>query len=64
MNTRNLTISSISGHKFKPVPYIRLQGRWLRELGFEIGRKIEVEESENLIVIRIASTDESEVEAI
>lgn len=60
MNTRTLTISAISSYNYKPVPYIRMQGRWLRQLGFEIGRKIEVEEHEGLMVIRVASTDESE----
>ena len=59
MNTRILTISSISAYNYKEVPYIRLQGKWLQELGFEIGRKIEVEENEGLIVIRIASVDEN-----
>ena len=35
----------------KPHPYIRLQGSWLREAGFDIKDRVEVSVSEGQIVI-------------
>lgn len=34
------------------VPTIRLKGNWLKEIGFEVGDKIEVECEEGRLVIR------------
>lgn len=59
MNTRTLTISGISSYSYRREPYIRLQGKWLRQLGFEIGGKIQIEGKEGLIVIHVAAADES-----
>lgn len=39
----------------KEVPQIRLQGKWLKELGFEIEKKIVVLAKNGVLVIRIAS---------
>ncbi|MDN5316102.1 MAG: toxic protein SymE [Thermoanaerobacterium sp.] len=41
----------------KEVPQIRLQGKWLKELGFEIGKKIVVLAKNGVLVIRIASAE-------
>lgn len=35
------------------VPEIRLEGKWLIELGFEIGREIEVEQQKNRLTITL-----------
>lgn len=59
MSTRTLTISSISAYKYKDTPLIRLQGDWLRKLGFEIGGRVEVEETQEQLTIRLVPTDDS-----
>jgi len=33
-------------------PLIRLQGKWLHDLGFQIGVKIAIEEQEGALIIR------------
>ena len=35
----------------KPVPFIRLKGKWLEELNFNIGEDIIVSKSKNKIII-------------
>ncbi|HWQ31067.1 MAG TPA: SymE family type I addiction module toxin [Negativicutes bacterium] len=52
MSKRTLTVSGISTYKYKPVPLIRVQGIWLRRLGFKIGDKVQVEGSQGEIIIR------------
>lgn len=39
---RNLKVYEMSGYQYKAVPTIRLQGAWLRDLGFEEGAPITV----------------------
>ncbi len=36
-------MSSGCDSKYQPVPLIRIQGKWLAELGFDIGDKVVVE---------------------
>ncbi len=43
----------------KPVPIIRLQGKWLRKLGFEPGGKITVVARKGLLLVRLISDDEA-----
>ncbi len=38
--------------KREQVPTIRLKGNWLKEIGFDVGDKIEVEGEEGRLVIR------------
>ncbi|MCD7724961.1 MAG: type I toxin-antitoxin system SymE family toxin [Clostridiales bacterium] len=40
---RNLTVGYASGRNYKETPVIRLQGQWLKELGFDIGNHVNVE---------------------
>jgi len=40
---RKLKICAQSGYKYQAVPAIRLQGKWLEQIGFEIGKKVNVE---------------------
>ncbi len=35
------------------VPEIRLEGKWLKELGFEIGKEIEVKQQKNRLTITL-----------
>ena len=35
------------------VPEIRLEGKWLKELGFEIGKEIEVRQQKNKLTITL-----------
>ncbi|KGM99547.1 type I toxin-antitoxin system SymE family toxin [Clostridium botulinum] len=55
------SVSSSSGYGYqrstgyKSVPQIRMQGKWLEELGFETGSKINVECEEGKLVIAAAS---------
>ena len=39
---RNMKVYSMSGYKYHETPTIRLQGLWLRDLGFEEGTPITV----------------------
>lgn len=39
--------------KYTPVPEIRLEGRWLKELGFEIGKEIEIKQQKNKLTIKL-----------
>jgi hypothetical protein len=40
----------------KQAPLIRLQGQWLRELGFTTGSRIEVAEQDGALLIKVAET--------
>jgi hypothetical protein len=39
----------------EPVPYLRMQGRWLAEAGFGIGQKIAVDVRDGELVVRRAA---------
>lgn len=53
MTKRVLTVSSVSAADRREVPFIRLRGKWLQGLGFGIGQKITVEESEGQLILRV-----------
>ena len=50
MNFKPYKISE-SYQNNKPVPFIRLKGKWLEELNFNIGEDIIVSKSKNKIII-------------
>ena len=56
MSSRILTVSGLyaSPSSTKPVPAVRIQGQWLKELGFGIGDKVEIYEGKEEITIRLA----------
>lgn len=64
MNSRILTISYLyqSTNDRNPVPTIRLQGRWLEELGFCIGYKVTVQGSHNELVIKLSALEKESPE--
>ena len=50
---RKLKVYETSGYKYKTTSQIRLQGEWLRELGFEPGTPIKVAcEGGRLVITR------------
>ena len=58
MSTRILTVSAISPYedkngKFVLIPIIRLQGKWLDTLGFQIGSKVKVYANGKTIIIKL-----------
>jgi len=42
------------------VPFLRMRGRWLEELGFEAGMKVRVETSPGRLVLTAAPVTEAE----
>lgn len=50
MQKRSLTVGYIYTNN-KPYPMIRLQGKWLEELGFRVGDRVVVVTDEERIVI-------------
>lgn len=42
------------------LPYIRLKGRWLEQLGWQVGQKVTVEASESAIIIHKKETRHEE----
>lgn len=55
MTKRVLTVSAI--YDRQALPFIRLRGKWLQVLGFGIGQKITVEESEGQLILRVVKED-------
>ena len=53
---RKLKICAQSGYKYQAVPAIRLQGKWLQKLGFEIGKKVNVECLDGKLSISLEDT--------
>ncbi|MCT4687060.1 SymE family type I addiction module toxin [Vallitalea sp.] len=58
MNLRTLTVCSITNYlrvkkDFSTYPLIRLQGKWLEKLGFNIGDKVQVIEDKEQLIIKI-----------
>jgi len=39
-------------YTYKPVPYLRLSGKWLQEAGFDIDSTVNVTVLDNLLIIR------------
>ena len=39
--------------KYIAVPEIRLEGKWLKDLGFEIGKEIEIKQQQNKLTITL-----------
>lgn len=50
-NVRSVKIYGMSGYKYRTTPTIMLKGKWLEELGFEVGDYISVSCENGKIVI-------------
>ena len=48
---RNMTVSEMSGYRYKPTPAIRLSGQWLKEIGFNIGDPVLVKCENGKLII-------------
>jgi hypothetical protein len=53
MRIKVLTVSALAVSNRPAVPFIRLRGKWLQVLGFGVGQKITVEESEGQLILRV-----------
>lgn len=42
--------------RYEAVPYLKLRGRWLRDNGFEIGAKVDIEVKEGMITLTVIET--------
>ncbi|KKW29293.1 MAG: hypothetical protein UY72_C0051G0007 [Candidatus Uhrbacteria bacterium GW2011_GWD2_52_7] len=62
MSSRVLTVSVLytSPTSRKPVPAVRVQGKWLEQIGFRIGDKVEIYEDKEAITIRLAKEQQKE----
>ena len=62
-NSRILTVSGVYPNSgLKPVPAVRVQGKWLENIGFCVGCKVEIYESAGEITIKLAESTETENE--
>jgi toxic protein SymE len=50
---RKLKICAQSGYKYQAVPAIRLQGKWLEQLGFSVGQEITVQCQKGCLIIHL-----------
>lgn len=66
MNARRLTVSRQYPERraarpgylpTEPMPFLRLQGRWLDEAGFAIGANVRVEVAAGRLVLEVIETD-------
>jgi hypothetical protein len=55
MSSRVLTVSGLytSPYSTKPVPSVRVQGKWLEQIGFRIGDRVEIDEDKEVVTIRL-----------
>ena len=65
MERRKLKVYESPGCQARNIPCIRLQGRWLEELGFKPGNSVIVEEDSGRLVLELVrESDESKNYAI
>jgi toxic protein SymE len=50
---RRLKVCAQSGYNYQAVPAIRLQGKWLENLGFSVGQEINVQCEKGCLIIRL-----------
>ncbi len=61
MNSRRLTVSyrqpdsrcRVPLHRPEPMPFVRLQGRWLDQAGFAIGAQVRVQVMPGRLVLEV-----------
>lgn len=58
MERRKLKVYQAPGSTIINTPCIRLQGRWLENLGFKVGDSIDVSEEEGRLVIELLKVAE------
>jgi hypothetical protein len=69
MNSRRLKVSYHQPESFRtepplrsllPMPFLRLQGRWLDQAGFAIGAEVRVEVTPGRLVIEVLEAERAE----
>ena len=60
MNRRILKVYEAFTGKNEKIPSIRLQGKWLQQMGFEIGDNIIIREEESKLIIEAAKVLDDE----
>ncbi len=53
---RNLKVVGQSGYNYKETPTITLKGKWLEEIGFQIGNYVQVSCEDGKLMITLDST--------
>lgn len=61
--TRNIKVCRQPGYNRKPTPEIKLSGKWLKEVGFDIGSLVKVQCEDGRLVILLDKAREEELEA-
>lgn len=64
MNSRHLTVSyrqpdsrcRVLVHRLEPMPFVRLQGRWLDQADFTIGAQVRVQVTPGRLVLEVDTT--------
>ena len=62
-NMRTVKIYGMSGYKYQATPTIMLKGKWLEELGFEIGDYITVSCEDGKLIISLDTARAEMIEA-
>jgi len=60
VSKRELKVYEAPGQSSRYRPCIRLQGQWLKNLGFNIGDKITVKEEVGRLIIELTEKDREE----
>lgn len=60
MEQRKLTVYEGRGKQYAPIPQIVLQGKWLEQMGYNIGDKIVVDCQPEKITIRKMQTEQEQ----
>lgn len=69
MNARRLTVSrhyperrAVRGHDrpIAPMPFLRLQGRWLDQAGFAIGANVRIEVAAGRLVLEVIDAEQAQ----
>lgn len=62
-NVRQMKVYGQSGYRYEETPTIMLKGKWLKELGFEIGNYISINCEDGKLIITIDEEKAKMVEA-
>lgn len=62
-NVRQMKVYGQSGYQYKETPTIMLKGKWLKELGFEIGDYISINCEDGKLIITLDEEKAKMVEA-
>lgn len=58
MKEKIMTVSGMMSNSRKEVPMIRMQGRWLKEMGFDVGSKYRVEYKKGKLILEVIKEED------